>query len=351
MDYNVESWLSERGYETMENDGNLVVIDGGGGAYAIDTAGFQNADGAYRASADAIKSALTKSGVGAPSGYTPLRNTLAAGGATVGYDKASDAPIVNGQKLNTNDSRIVKVGNDYWIEKSFAKSFLPKTYENPYQKETNSILKSLANMQFSYDPKKDTALAAAQEEAMLRAKQSANSRGLLGGSTAEIMRQRAVQELVPQYEALARQRFESDRAAKVDALSILSGLAKNAFAEYEGMENLKLDSKKFATDVQNTADEAYTSAQETKDALSTKTFENELKKVIAMGVVDEAAAAVLGIPEGTLTEDAKQFVKELAQRVEEQNAKILEAEREWRRDLEFLTKQTDEKIRYEKATQ
>lgn len=349
MDYNVESWLSARGYETVNNDGNLVVIDGNGGAHAIDTTGFQASEGTFRGTGDAIRTALTKSGAGAPRGYTPLRNTLAAVGATVGYDKAADAPIVNGQMLNKNDSRLVKVGDDYWIEESFAKSFVPKTYKNPYEKETNSLLSELTNMRFSYTPKEDQALIAAQEEAMLRAKQSANSRGLLGGSTAEIMRQRAAQELVPQYEALARERFEADRAAKLDALSVLGSLAKNAFSEYESTERLQLDNKKFATDVQNTANEAYTRAEEQKDAMAVKTFANELDKVIAMGVVDKNAAEVLGIPEGTLTKDQLQFIDKLMASIEEERLKAEAAEKEWERKKAYLKMQTDEKIRAQRA--
>ncbi len=338
MEYTVENWLSERGYETVSDGNTLSVIDGKGNVHALDTAAFGKTDGGFRASGDTIRTALAKSGAGGPRGYTPLRNTLAAKGATVGYDKEADAPIVNGQLLNKNDSRLIKVGDDYWMEKSFAESFVPKKYENPYEKKTDSVLSELTQMRFSYDPKKDTALHAAQEEAMLAAAQSANSRGLLGGSTAEIMRQRAAQALVPQYEALARERFEADRAAKMDTVSLLGSLAKNAFSEYQTGEGLALQQKQLGQDAQSAADDRADAA-----------FRNELDKVMAMGVVDKNAAAVLGVPEGTVTKDQVQFMEKLMAAIEEERLKAEAAETEWERKKEFLKMQTDEKIRAQRA--
>ncbi len=255
MEYNVENWLKERGYKTASDGSTLSVTDGQGGSYALDTSDFTNTGGTYTGNEGAIRTALGKSGASGPKGYKPLRNTLAAAGATVGYDGAADAPIVNGQMLNKNDSRLVKVGDDYWIEENFAKNFVPKTYENPYNKKISSLLEELADMEFSYNPEKDGALQAAQAQAMLAAKQSANARGLLGGSTAEIMRQRAAQDLVPKYEQMAYARYADERDAKLETIGVLDTLAENAFAEYLGKENLQMEARKFAEEVQSTADE------------------------------------------------------------------------------------------------
>ena len=255
MNYNVESWLSERGYETMRDAGGLSVIDGKGGTYQLDTSAFSNVDGTLRGTSASILSALSKSGASGPRGFTPLRNTLSAAGASVGYNKLADAPIVNGQMLNKNDSRLIKVGDDYWIEEGYAKSFVPKSFKDPYEKETKSLVSELTNMRFSYDPQSDASLRAAQDEAMLAAKQAANSRGLLGGSTAEIMRQRAAQELVPQYEQMAYARYNADRAGKLETLSTLGALSKNAFSEYESERDAGLSERVFADSVQNTANE------------------------------------------------------------------------------------------------
>lgn len=379
MEYNVENWLKERGYGTSTDGGTLSVTDKTGASFALDTSGFTSDGGGYKASGDSIRAALSASGTGGPSGYTPLRNTLAAKGATVGYDAAADAPIVNGQMLNKNDSRLVKVGDDYWIDETYAKSFVPKQYENPYQDRISSLLTELTEMQFSYDPKKDASLKAAQEQAMLAAKQSANSRGLLGGSTAEIMRQRAAQELVPEYEQLAYSRYLSERDSKLDTLSLLGTLADNAFAEYEGTENLHLDRKKYAQSVQTAADaraaqsreEALKREEMELDASLTReklaqdnaaaTFANQLDKVLAMGIVDEEAAAVLGLDVGTLTADQLQFISKLqaaaeseklaAEQAEQERSDALSREdREWAREKELLKLQTDEKIRAANAT-
>lgn len=368
MEIDVQNWLKERGYGTEKTENSLSVSDKSGKSYALDTTGFSAKDGVYLASPDNIRASLTKSGVGAPKGFTPLRNTLSAQGVSVGYDAVADAPIVGGQLLNKNDSRLMKVGDDYWIDETYAKSFIPKAYENPYKQEINSLISALTDMEFTYDPKKDSALAAAQEAAMLQAKQSANSRGLLGGSTAETMRQRAAEALVPQYEQLAYARYAQDRAAKQETLSLLSGLAENAFSEYKDLSSMTLDAKKYANDVQAAADtKAYRAETLAQDRLenmqnqAAKTFSNQLAKVMAMGEVDEAAAEVLGLPVGTLTAEQRQFITKLkaaaeseaaqiAREQEKDAAALAKEEREWEREKELLTMQTNEKIRAALAT-
>lgn len=379
MEYNVEGWLRERGYKTDADDGTLSVTDGKGKTYALDTSGFSAENGTYRAGGDAIRRALGASGASGPAGYTPLRNTLAGKGASVGYDATADAPIVNGQMLNKNDSRLVKVGDDYWIDEKYAENFVPKTYENPYKEEMESVLSALTDMEFSYDPANDASLRAAQDQAMLAAKQSANARGLLGGSTAEIMRQRAAQELVPEYEQLAYARYAAERDAKLDTLSVLGTLAENAFAEYEGTESLRLDRNRYAREVQEAADkkvrenreealkreELQQNASLTREKLAQEgaatAFANQLDKVLAMGVVDEEAAAVLGLEPGTLTRDQLQFIakmqaaaeseRQAAAAAEQNRADAVAAEeREWERQQALLRLQTDEKIRAANAT-
>lgn len=295
--------------------------------------------------------------VAAPSpDFVPLRNTLAAAGVSVGYDKLADAPIVGGQLLNKNDSRLKKVGDDYYIQKDFAKSFMPKAYENPYKDRITSLLDSLTNSHFSYDPAKDASLAAAQEEAMLAAKQAANSRGLLGGSTAEIMRQRAAQSLVPQYEQMAYNRYQNDRAAKLNTLSLLDALSDNAFAEYKGVASLADSQKQLALDAQAAADNAAYKAEslavqkeENAQNAAAKSFANQLSKVLAMGSVDAEAAAVLGLSEGMLTAEQLQFMAKLEAASQSEQAKLAaekaEKDLSWEREKELLRLETDEKIR------
>lgn len=342
MEYNVEKWLSERGYKTAKTDSGITVFDGKGASFTLDGADFSKTENGYMGSGDLIRASLTKSGATAPKGYTPLRNTLAAAGNTVGYDKSADAPIVNGQMLNKNDSRLLKIGDDYYIDENYAKSFSPTEYENPYGRETKTLLSELADMEFSYAPESDASLKAAQEEAMLASKQSANARGLLGGSTAEIMRQRAAQELVPVYEQLAYERFQDERDAKIERLSILDSLADNAFREYEGEEELRLSEKKLANEVQSMADEKAFN----NEKLKATEFANQLDKVLAMGEVDEKAASVLGIPAGTLTADQKQFIismQEAARLSAEKIAQeILMSEKEHQQNLERDQKKIEE---------
>ena len=353
MEYDVEKWLKERGYKTTTDGTGLSVTDKTGKAYRLDTAAFTQSGTGYKGSSDAIRTALGGSGATGPTGYTPLRNTLVAQGNTVGYDAAADAPLVDGQMLNKNDSRLVKVGDDYWIEDGYAKSLAPKEYENPYKEQTNSLLTELTDMQFSYDPTSDKALEAAQEQAMLQAKQSANARGLLGGSTAEIMRQRAAQELVPAYEQLAYSRFLSDRESKLETLSLLDMLADNAFNEYKGMAGLDVEKRQLALDAQSQADEREKMEREeqlARDQLAQKTavdrFAGQLDKVLAMGIVDDEAAEVLGLAPGTLTLNERKLIATLQERVDA----LLAEEREWEREKELLKLQADEKIRVANST-
>ena len=349
MEYNVEKWLSDRGYQTASSDSGITVFDGRGASFTLDGADFSKTENGFMGSGDSIRAALTKSGASAPKGYTPLRNTLSAAGATIGYDKSADAPIVNGQMLNRNDSRLLKIGDDYYIDEKYAKSFYPKEYEDPYGRQTKTLLSELANMEFSYDPESDASLKAAQEEAMLATKQSANSRGLLGGSTAEIMRQRAAQDLVPVYEQKAYERFQDEREAKIERLSLLDSLADNAFREYQGEADLRLSEKKLAGEVQAAADEKAFN----QEKLAATNFANQLDKVLAMGEVDAEAASILGIPAGTLTADQKQFITSLNEAarlsVEKMAQEILMSEKEHQQNLERdakkIQQETASKIR------
>ncbi len=357
MNYDVENWLHERGYSTKKDGSTLSVIDNSGKAFPLDTAAFTAANDGFSASPEAIRTSLSGSGASGPSGYTPLRNTLSGAGVSVGYDKTADAPIVNGQLLNKNDSRLLKVGDDYWISNDYAESFIPKSYKNPYQDKMEGILDSLAEMQFTYDPASDASLAAGQAQAMLAAKQAANSRGLLGGSTAEIMRQRAAAELVPQYEQMAYNRFLEERAAKMDTLSLLDDLADGAFAEYKTAQSLATDRARLANDVQVAADEkAYkdrllaTSEAEAKTAADAGAFSRQLQKVLAMGRVDKEAASVLGIAEGTLTAEALQFIAKLEAEMQNAAATRDKEARDWEREKELLRLSADEKIRIANAT-
>ncbi len=314
-----------------------------------------------------------------PEGFVPLRNTLVSAGVSVGYDAVSDSPIVGGQKLNKNDSRLLRVGDDYWIDETYAKSFIPKAYENPYKEQMQTILSELADTEFSYDPASDSSLQAAQEQAMLAAKQSANSRGLLGGTTAETMRLRAAQELVPQYEQMAYERYLKDRQGKIEMLSVLDTLADSAFSEYTEKTSLAQKEREFAKDVQTEADkqasllrteafdrekldreealrreELALDREEMEQTATAKEFANQLDKVVAMGVVDEEAAKILGIAAGTLTREEKDFLEKI-RREEESEAQKIAAEqarddREWERKKELLKLETDEKIRAALAT-
>lgn len=338
MEYKVDQWLKDRNYGVSNGEKGLSVTDGSGTVRTLDTTGLtQKADGMY-GTRQSISAALSNSNVGAPKGFAPLRNTLTASGATVGYAPQSDAPIVNGQTLNPNDSRIVKVGDDYWIDKGYADSFTERSYQNPYKDEMKSILRSLVRDNFSYDPSKDTALAAAQENAMLAAKQSANARGLLGGSTAEIMRQNAAAQLIPQYEAMAYARYQDEKDRKVKTLSVLDSLAKNAFAEYNEGNAMEMANKQYAQNV-----------QEAQEASADHAFQQQLKRVTTIGEVDEEAAAVLHLPVGTLTADRREFLEQFNQALAMQAAEKEQAKELQTMKNEAQREQEEQKFYHEQT--
>ncbi len=323
MKVNVTDYLKERKYKAEDTEGGLSVTDASGKSHNIDTTAFTKGEDGFYADAKDIQNSLTKSSVGAPTGYVPLRNTLAAAGVNVGYAEKSDAPIVNGQLLNPSDSRLVKVGDTYYMDAAYAQNFMPKKYENPYEKKTKEVLSSLINDRFQYNPLEDDALLAAQKSAMLAAKQSANSRGLLGGTTAEIMRQRAAQELVPTYAQMAYEKFQDGRNSKLQTLSVLDALSDQAFREYETQNNIALATQKQATGIEEAwnkgmlAEREQTLAeQKAKEDADANTFMEALKKVQLMGEVDDTSAQVLGLPKGMLTAERRQFLEAFAQAME-----------------------------------
>lgn len=326
MQYHVKDYLTDRAYTVSDTENGYLVADASGKSHALDTSSFTKKEDGFYADDATLRSAMQKSSIGAPKGYVPLRNTLSAAGVNVGYSEKSDAPIVNGHLLNKNDKRLVKVGDTYYMDKNFAAEFMPKPYINPYNAETKTLLSELINSRFSYHPNQDNALRIAQENAMLRAKQSANSRGLLGGSTAEIMRQRAAQDLIPQYEQLAYARYKDNVDAKIRTLSLLDALSENAFREYEGEETLRLKEQTLAQEAESASQAADVQAA----AKQADAYRQALDRVKLLGEVDQEAAEILKLPVGTLTEDRRQFLESFSQLLQKmaQEASYTQAQRE-----------------------
>jgi hypothetical protein len=215
-------------------------------------AGLKNINGSWTGTQDQYKSMV--SGINP---LTKLRDYFNE--ADIGY--RGSTPSINGQMIEPEKAGLQNIdGNWYGTTAQLAqiqKELEPLTKveqpsqsiaDNPYQTQYGNELKELTKQlltgdKFSYDPNKDTSLQAAQNETMEAVKRAAaKSNMLYSDDTARRMTEEAG-KLAPQYEQLARDRFESDRNNRYNQLSAIQALEEQNRQQYQqGFENTLAES-------------------------------------------------------------------------------------------------------------
>ena len=163
-------------------------------------------------------------------------------------------------------------------------------YQSAYSDTINSLISSMiTNLEngFQYDPNKDTALQVATVYAANSTMQSLAGSGVLNSSSTAERVARVVSELVPQYEQLAYTRWTDYLGQLSDTAQLVMNYDSQQFEYWKDAKEREFQNKQFEY-------------QKQQDAL-----DNAWKRVDELGYVDNEASAILGVPVGTLSGEAR----------------------------------------------
>ena len=163
-------------------------------------------------------------------------------------------------------------------------------YQSSYANTINSLLSEMITQLengFTYDPNKDNALKVATEYAANSTMQSLAGSGVLNSSATAERVARVVSELVPQYEQLAYTRWTDYIGQLSDTAQLVMNYDSQQFEYWKDAKDREFQNKQFEY-------------QKQQDAL-----ENAWKRVDELGYVDNNASAILGVPVGTLSGEAR----------------------------------------------
>lgn len=163
-------------------------------------------------------------------------------------------------------------------------------YQSAYADTINSLICSMIqNLEtgFQYDPTKDTALQIATEYAANSTLQSLAGSGVLNSSATAERVARVVSELIPQYEQLAYTRWTDYIGQLADTAQLVMNYDAQQFEYWKDAKDREFQEKQFEY-------------QKQQDRL-----ENAWKRVDELGYVDNEASAILGVPVGTLSGEAR----------------------------------------------
>lgn len=163
-------------------------------------------------------------------------------------------------------------------------------YQSAYADTINGLISEmLTQMQngFQYDPTQDAALKMATEYAANSTLQSLAGSGVLNSSATAERVSRIVSELIPQYEEKAHNRWIEYLGQLADTAQIVMNYDSQQFEYWKDAKDREFQNKEFEYQIQ-------------QDAL-----ENAWKRVDELGYVDNNASAILGVPVGTLSGEAR----------------------------------------------
>ena len=163
-------------------------------------------------------------------------------------------------------------------------------YQSAYSNTINSLISEMITQLengFQYDPTQDSALKVASEYAANTTMQSLAGSGVLNSSATAERVARVVSELVPQYEQLAYTRWTDYISQLSDTAQLVMNYDAQQFEYWKDAKDREFQNKQFEY-------------QKQQDAL-----ENAWKRVDELGYVDNNASAILGVPVGTLSGEAR----------------------------------------------
>lgn len=163
-------------------------------------------------------------------------------------------------------------------------------YQSAYSDTINSLISQIASQVqngFQYDPANDTALQMATEYAANTTMENMISSGILNSSMTAERVAKVVSDLIPQYEQLAYTRWSDGLSRLADTAQLVMQYDSQQFEYWKDAKDREFQNKQFE----------YQKAQDE--------LENAWKRVDELGYVDNEASAILGVPVGTLSGEAR----------------------------------------------
>ena len=208
------------------------------------------------------------------------------------YSSYQSAYGNNNSNTNTGASGIKKtsIGTTIVTPTTANMNSVEGMYQSSYANTINSLLSEMITQLetgFQYDPTQDSALKVASEYAANTTMQSLAGSGVLNSSATAERVARVVSELVPQYEQLAYTRWTDYIGQLSDTAQLVMNYDSQQFEYWKDAKDREFQNKQFEY-------------QKQQDAL-----ENAWKRVDELGYVDNNASAILGVPVGTLSGEAR----------------------------------------------
>lgn len=163
-------------------------------------------------------------------------------------------------------------------------------YQSAYSDTINGLISEMLTQMksgFQYDPTQDAALKMATEYAANSTLQNLAGSGVLNSSATSERVARIVSELIPQYEEKAHDRWIEYLGQLADTAQIVMNYDSQQFEYWKDAKDREFENKRFEY-------------QKRQDSL-----ENAWKRVDELGYVDNNASAILGVPVGTLSGEAR----------------------------------------------
>jgi len=161
----------------------------------------------------------------------------------------------------------------------------------------NGVISQLSGLlNFQYDPNTDRALHVAQGYAVGKVKEQMNHTGMYYSSMTQGAITRAVAELVPVYEKMARDEIKENISMLMNVGNYLMNLEKTQFDLWRDQIQLKWDANNEKR----------------------KEYQAALDRANAWGFVSNDDAAILNVAPGTLSPDAIKEVRQLQQEIDKE---------------------------------
>ncbi len=263
--------------------GDVLVDNEKGKMKSIGSAGFTlKDDGKYYAeNEEDILSALKKSGVSYKNGFLPLRNSLPKGN-TVGYNDKTGQVYINGRDYNVDGNSLIKIGSEVFGSRDFINSVGEKEYENDFKAMEESIMRKLANEEYTgYNPARDKEYRAAHDAFMQSAKEDMGKRGLTSDSLIAHYAAQGAEKLLPIYAERDYEKFKDKKQNLKDSLSLLSELDKNAQSAFKANKSANYESASLLADRERDIAERIESDKAFKEKEKEREHEKETAKLKA----------------------------------------------------------------------
>lgn len=208
---------------------------------------------------------------------------------STGYT-ASVQQITNPQTVeDVYNVELDRINQNYISQVEGLQTAYITTYSKAINDITNGILSQIGNLlNYEYDPSKDRALHIAQGYAVGRVKETMNATGMYYSSATQAAITKAVAELVPIYEKMAKEEVKTNIQMLQNLGSYLMNLEQMQFNMWKAQVDIKF-----------------------KEAeMRLKEVDAAWDRVDNLGYVDNEASAILGIPAGTLSYKAKAAIQQ-----------------------------------------